>query len=108
MEFLFELIFELILEGAVAGAGSKKVPRWLRYVLVGLLSLLVIGLLGGICALGIYLLVRKEGLSWAILGIVILILDAIMIVSAVFKARAQLKRRKEERKSSDSERGEEK
>ena len=96
MEFLFELLFGLLFEGSVEAAKSEKVPRWIRYPLIALLSLFVVGVLVGIVVLGVFLIVRGKEAFDLPLGIVLLVLGAVMWVSAVRKVRMQLRKRAEE------------
>ena len=79
MEFLIEILLGLLLEGSVEATKSKKVPKGIRAVLICLLSLAVVGLIGGTIALG------------ALLEVI----GAVLLVSAIKKAREHLRRRKE-------------
>ena len=109
MDFLIELLFDLILEGSVEAAKSKKVPRWIRYPLICLLALLVVGMIGGVAALAIFLLVKRQGEYALPLGIVLLILDMVMLASAVRKVRKQLRDRHtfaDRASATDAEKGE--
>lgn len=36
MDFIFELLFELIFEGALSVSSDKKVPKFIRYPLIDL------------------------------------------------------------------------
>ena len=94
MEFLLELIFELLFEGSMEAAKSRKVPRWIRYPLIVLLSLFILGVLGGVGVLGRCLLVRGKEAFDLPLGIVLLVLDAVMWFSAIRKARLQIQKKK--------------
>ena len=39
MEILMEVLFELIFEGGYELSKSKKIPKWIRYPLIGLILL---------------------------------------------------------------------
>ena len=53
LDDLFEMALELLLEGAVEGAKSKKVPLPVRLLLAAGLGGLVLGLGGGGCGRGL-------------------------------------------------------
>ena len=83
-------------------ARSKKTPAWLRYPLIVLLSLLIVGILGGVLAFAVVLIVVRRG-EWDLpLAIVLLVLDGIMIFSAVRKARAYIIKRRERAGAADA------
>ena len=94
MEYLFEFILELLFESAVSATKSEKVPKPLRLLLGLLLSLLVLGLVGGVLVLAVYLLVKKRSTLEISLGVVLSVIDGLMIFSAVKKARGQIRKKK--------------
>ena len=97
MEFLLELLFELILEGSLSAARSEKVPKGTRVLLIALISLFVVGVLGGVLALAVFLLLRQGGKLELALGVLLIVLDGVMILSAIKKTRVLSKKRKEQK-----------
>ena len=95
MGVLLELLFDLALEGSMEIAKSEKAPKWLRYPLIVLLSLLILTILGGVIALSVVLIVGRRDVTEVALAVVLLVLDGVMISSVVKKARAYLIKRRE-------------
>lgn len=62
MDFLFKLLFELIAEGTVELSKSKKVPKYIRYILIGIITLFFIAAIGLVFFVG--LVVLKQNLFW--------------------------------------------
>ncbi len=82
MELLFEFIFELVFEGSIEVSKNRKIPKYIRYPLIVIISLffiMVIGLIfwGGILAL-------KENL---IVGIFLILLGLFMFIMCLIKFR---------------------
>jgi len=94
MDALFEFLFELIFEGSLEAAKSKKLSKWIRYPLIVLISLFIVGVLGGCAAMGIYYIVTgREGWIRA-LGGVVTVLDGVMIYAAIQKIKAQIREKR--------------
>lgn len=109
MDFLFELIFDLLFESALSATKCEKVPRSLRFTIGLLLTLIVLGLLGGVLALAVYLFVARRTVFNVALGVLLSVLDAVMVYSATKKARRQIRKRRNagEESASEEEKGEE-
>ncbi len=82
METIFEFILELLLEGSIEISKSRIIPKYIRYPLIGLLSLFFLAVLGLIFVAGI--LVLKESLLG---GIFLILLGVFLLVMAVLKLR---------------------
>ncbi len=82
MEFLLELLLELALEGSIEVIKSRKVPKYIRYPLIILLSLFFIAVIGLIFFAGI-LSFKKS----ALLGILLIVLGLWMLLMSVIKFR---------------------
>ena len=106
MEFLLEFLLELIWEGSVEASRSSKVPRWIRILLIVLLSAFVSGVLIGVGVAGVYVIVTQKVAYSIPLGIVILVMDAVLWMSACFKVRKYLKQRRENSAASNTAKGE--
>ena len=108
MEFLIELLLGLLFEGSVEAAKSKKVPKGVRTVLICLISLAVVGLIGGTLALGVYLIVKRKGAFEVSLGALSVAIGAVMLFSAIRKGLEDVKKRKQRKEMLDkSEKGDE-
>jgi len=94
MELLFELLFELVFEGSVEIAKDRKTPKWLRFPLIVLLTLFVVGLLGGLLGIGVWLIVTRTLEIHLPLGVVLLALDGVLIFSAWRKVRDRFNKRR--------------
>lgn len=82
-----EILFELILEGAIAGAASKKVPMIARILLVGL----ILFFYGGLLFVIFHIAVKDKSITAAIIGVLL----AVIIVMAVWKKYREYKAKKE-------------
>ncbi|MBE6713119.1 MAG: hypothetical protein E7580_06325 [Ruminococcaceae bacterium] len=89
MDFLFELIFELFAEGTVELSKCTKVPKWIRYPLIGIIVLFSAGILAIILFTGIAML-----RSLPIVGILFIVLAVALAVIAVFKFKKTYLKRK--------------
>ncbi len=93
MELLLEIIFELIVEGSVEVAKNRKISKWIRYPLVVLISLFIIAIIGLLTFVGFALVF--EGEIYAKLGgILFLIFDIILIISAVKNIKKEIEMKK--------------
>ena len=95
MDYLIELVFTLLFEGSVDAAKSQKTPKPVRILLGVLLSLFLVGVLGGVIVLGVFLIVKRQESYWLPLGLLVLFVDAIMIISAALSIHKQLSGEKE-------------
>ena len=78
MDDLIEFLIELVLDGSHELLKSKKVPKWIRY----LIALIFIGITVGLIVLGIILL--KETI---ISGIIIIGAGLFLLVGVTIKIR---------------------
>lgn len=101
MDLLIEWLLYFVFDVAIDAASSKKTPKWLRFLLIPLLSLFILAVLGGVAAVGVWLLVRRSLSTDVPCGVVLIALDAVMIVSAAFKIKKQLKIIKENKGASN-------
>lgn len=82
MEFIFEFILELLLEGSIEISKSSKIPKYIRYPLIAIISLFFIGVIGLIFLAGILSL--RENI---LLGIFFLLIGLFMLLMSVKKFR---------------------
>lgn len=82
MEFIFEFIFELVLEGSIEASKSSKIPKYIRYPLIVIISLFFIAIIGLVIFAGILSL--KENI---LLGILFILIGLFMLIMSVIKFR---------------------
>lgn len=89
MEFLFELLLELAAEGTVELSKSVRVPRPVRFLLIGIIVLFSVAVIGVMLLASITAL--KENVFF---GIVLLAITLFMLVMGVIKFRDTYLRKK--------------
>ena len=82
MDFLFELLLELIAEGTVELSKSVKVPKYIRYPLIGLIVLFFIAVIGIVLIAGFVSLEQN-----LLLGFIIIALAIFMLIMGIVKFR---------------------
>jgi hypothetical protein len=82
MEFIFEIIVELIFGGIIEISKSEKVPKYIRYPLIAIISLFLIAVIGLIFWAGILLF--KENI---VLGLIAILLGLSISIIGVVKFR---------------------
>ncbi len=80
MDFLFELLFELIAEGTFALSKSIKVPKYIRYPLIGIIVLFCIAVIGIVLITGLISLEQN-----LLLGFLFIALAIFMLVMGIVK-----------------------
>jgi len=77
MEYLFEFIFELIIGGSIEASKNNRVPKWIRYILIGIIALFFTVVIGTILLAGILSLQKNIflGMFFLLLGIFMLIMS---------------------------------
>lgn len=91
MEFLFELFFEVIVEGAIAATSEKRVPIPLRI----LAAIFLVALFGGVLFLIIFtgiLCLQGEEKQPAV-AVLMFIIEAVFVAGMTFKAVKRFKNR---------------
>lgn len=83
MDFILEIIFELLFEGIIAVIQNKKISKWIRYPLLGIISVCYTALFFLIFFLSIKLL--KDSILLFILFFVISIFILILFLSFLKK-----------------------
>ncbi len=84
MEYIFEFIMELVLEGGIEVSKSSKIPKYIRYPLIGILSLFFIAVIGLVFFTGILSL--KENIPSGVFLILVGLFLLIMSVTRFRKA----------------------
>ncbi len=86
MDDILEFLFELLLEVSVAVIKSSKIPKYIRYPLIGFLALCFIAVFGLIFFVGILLL--KENLFF---GIFLILVGFFLLIVSVIELRKAYK-----------------
>ena len=84
MEFILEFIFDLVFESSMEIAKDKKIKKWIRYPLAFVLFLFIIAVIGTIFFVGIMFIFDEE-INIKLAGILFIIFDTILIISAIEK-----------------------
>lgn len=84
MEFILEFIFDLVFESSMEIAKDKKIKKWIRYPLAFVLFLFIIAVIGTIFFVGIMFIFDEE-INIKLAGILFIIFDIILIISAIEK-----------------------
>ena len=82
MEYIFEFISELVLEGGIEASKCSKIPNYIRYPLIGILSFIFVAVIGFVIVTGFLLL--KQNL---IAGIMLISIGLFMFIMSVKKFR---------------------
>jgi len=82
MEYIFEFIAELVLEGSIGVSTSSRIPKYIRYPLIGILSLFFIAVIGLVFFTGI-LSLKENILS----GILLILVGSFLLVMSVIGFR---------------------
>ena len=77
MDFIFELLFELIFEGALSVSSDKKVPKFIRYPLIAFIILFFLCVIVGLFVLGVFSLKKS-----VIGGIFVIFVSILLFVMA--------------------------
>ncbi len=93
MELLLEIIFELVIEGSAEVAKNRKISKWIRYPIVVLISLFIIAIIGLLTVVGFALIFQKD-IYAKLGGILLLIFDIILIISAINNIKKEIKMKK--------------
>ncbi len=79
MEWLFEFILEPVFEGSIEASKSSKIPKYVRYPLIVIISLFFLAVIGLLFLAGIFSLKDSmiAGVFFIIIGLLIAILSVI-------------------------------
>ena len=80
MEFLIEFLAELILEGSMEISEDEKMPKWLRYICLTIVTLFFGAITIGLFILGVY--VGKENIY---LGLFFILIAFTLLISGIVK-----------------------
>ncbi len=94
MEYIFEIILECVLDGIFEASKSSKIPKYIRYPLIGIIFLLFIAVFGLIFFAGI--LALKED---SILGTILMLLGVFLLSISIIKLRKTYLAKMNEEKS---------
>lgn len=88
MEWLIELIGEILIEGSFELATNKKINKWIRYLLFGILTFLFSLVILGIAYLAIR--VWKESVS---IALILFGIDLFLIVASFKRIQKEIKKK---------------
>lgn len=84
MEYLIEFILELVLEGGLEVTKNNKVPKPIRYIILGIIALLFIAVIG-LIYLTAFLILKESIIGF----ILIFLLATFMLISAIIKLKKE-------------------
>lgn len=82
MEYIVEFILELVLEGSLEASKSNKIPKYIRYLLIGILFLFFAVVIGFILFTGV--LALKENI---LAGIFLILVGMYLLIMSVIRFR---------------------
>ncbi len=91
METIIEIILELILEGSLDISGNKKISKWIRYPIAGLLILFFAAIILLLIVVGLTSL--KDNLWF---GILLLGVGIFMLIATIIRFNKILKAKKDQ------------
>ena len=91
MDLLIEFLFDMVFETSVALASSKKAKKWIRYPLIVFVSLFILAILSFVGLFGVFMIANRKARLDVTLGWLLILLDVIMICSAVVKIIRQIR-----------------
>ena len=60
MDMLIEALIELIFDTSLELAKNKKISKWIRYPLIILIILFIVGIIGCLMSVGVVMILSKE------------------------------------------------
>ena len=84
MEYLIELILELVLEGGLEATKSDKIPKTIRYIILGIILLFFIAVIG-IIYLTAFLILKQSIVGF----ILFFLLATFMLISTIIKFKKE-------------------
>ncbi len=93
MELLLEVIFDLIVEGSAEVAKNRRISKWIRYPIVVLISLFIIAVIGLLTFMGFAIIFKGDRYA-KLAGILFLIFDIILIISAIKNIKKEIEMKK--------------
>ncbi len=82
MELLVELLLDLLIDGGIEISKNKKISKWIRYPLMIIISLFIIGVIGLVFFVGLLIYKEEE-----IIGVIFFIIGIVLIISFIWKMR---------------------
>lgn len=82
VEFILEFVFEGILEGSMEASTNRRIPKYIRYPLIGILSLFFIAVIGLVFFGGI--LALKENI---LVGMFLILVGLFLLIMSIVKFR---------------------
>jgi len=84
MEYLIEFILELVLDGGLEATKSNKIPKPIRYIILGVIALLFIAIIG-VIYLTAFLILKQSIISF----ILFFLLATFMLIAAIIKLKKE-------------------
>lgn len=95
MDELIEFVLEIIFEGMITIGENKKISKWIRYPLMIIILLLVLGIIGLCFFLGTMILKEKVILN-RLLGVILIGCGIVFLFSVIKRVKKYWKSEKNE------------
>ncbi len=82
MEYIFEFILELVLEGSMEVSANSRIPKYIRYPLIGILPLFFIAVIGFVFFAGILSLKKN-----ILIGMFLILVGLFLLIMSIVKFR---------------------
>ena len=84
MDILYEFLIDLILEGAMEGSKSNRIPKPIRIILITFLLLFYAAIIGIIMFVGVEAIIYDNNILG---GIIIIAVGLLILISCIVKFR---------------------
>ncbi len=89
MDMLIEFLVELIFDTSLEVAKNRKISKWIRYHLIGLIILFIIGVIGCLVSVGVVMILSGKRSQMIIGELIVLlaIIFSVIIIKNIKKER---------------------
>lgn len=92
MDMLIELVVDLLFDAGLEVTKNKKISKWIRYPLIVLIALFIIGVIGCLMCVGIVMILSKEKFQM-LLGTLILLLSIVLLMCIIKNIKKEKSKR---------------
>lgn len=92
MDMLIELVVDLLFDAGLEVTKNKKISKWIRYPLIVLIALFIIGVIGCLMCVGIVVILSKEKFQM-LLGTLILLLSIVLLICIIKNIKKEKSKR---------------
>ncbi len=89
VDFLFEFVFDVLLEIGVEASKSRRLPKWLRYLLIAVIALFLMAVVGMVVIAGV--LMMQESM---VIGLLLILAGIFLLGACIVLLRKNYLKRK--------------